>query len=349
MISKFIHRLPITKNKPSCLGTGLLTLDLVYRFGDPKPHAVSGGSCGNVMTILSKDGWDATPACHIGNDVAGAIVRSDLERFGVNTTLLKHSYDVQTPVILEFIKKNGGQYHHEFRRTCHKSSRKLPRYTAIHGSHYTRLLSELEHFDVYYFDRLNEVNLRIAQSFNKLGKIVFFEPQHIENNAMFDEALLYVDILKVSSEQVPQEDFSRFQSRPTLTIQTRGKAGVSYWLSSHVGNFECHIEAQRVNRIKDASGCGDWLSASLINKLCGFGKKHLSTMQPFQIEDAIRYGQLRSTKNLKQWGARGGMYGHYSFKSHTLKAPGAIKVKGRYNTIIEEKFRPIDLLDTLLV
>ena len=59
--------------KPVCLGTGLVVLDVVM---NGNPHSRSkvwaGGSCGNVLTILSYLGWNAFPITRLGNDDAGS-------------------------------------------------------------------------------------------------------------------------------------------------------------------------------------------------------------------------------------------------------------------------------------
>src|SRR5438445_8525678 len=44
-----------THSKPTAWGIGLIALDLILDGGDPKPRLSAGGTCGNVMAILSRD------------------------------------------------------------------------------------------------------------------------------------------------------------------------------------------------------------------------------------------------------------------------------------------------------
>lgn len=104
----------------TCIGTGLLTLDVVIPDNQSGPQQVyAGGSCGNVLTILSYLGWRCYPAARLGNDEAGNLVRQEFERFGVSSRFLIESAFERTPIIIEVIRSDKkGQPLHNFRWNC---------------------------------------------------------------------------------------------------------------------------------------------------------------------------------------------------------------------------------------
>ena len=57
---------PVASPRPVCAGTGLVALDIVFN-GDSTvpPRMWAGGSCGNVLTILSYLGWQAVPLARL--------------------------------------------------------------------------------------------------------------------------------------------------------------------------------------------------------------------------------------------------------------------------------------------
>src|SRR5262245_39516594 len=90
--------------RPRVFGTGLIALDVVSESKDSKPQLFAGGTCGNVLAILSHLGWTATPIGRLDTEFAGTFVRSDLRRWGVDTSLLSLSPTARTPVIFQKIR-----------------------------------------------------------------------------------------------------------------------------------------------------------------------------------------------------------------------------------------------------
>lgn len=313
--------------KPKCLGTGLLSLDLIYKDSN-LPYAAAGGSCGNVMTMLTSFGWDARPACKIGSDTAGAILLHDLMNFGVNTDWVQTDNNVKTPIILEFINSQTSSTH-KFSRTCHKTHKKLPRYAKLNKDQVHRLAKSVEDFDVYYFDRLDESSFTLAQMFAHLNKPVFFEPQKITNLSQFIAVLPYISILKVSEDTA--NDFNQLieNDRPELTIITRGKEGLSY----HLKNGQTtSIEAIGHNYVVDACGSGDWLSASIINQLFFKTNISLDLISVSMLEAILFEAQRNSVNNLSFIGARGAMYNNIKPNpiEPSFTCGNGVTLKGQY-------------------
>lgn len=333
------------RRRPSCLGTGLLTLDLVYKPENNLPLVATGGSCGNVMSILSQYGWNTYPASNIGNDVAADLIIRDLSRFSVNVDLIEKKAQLKTPVILEFIREKNGMLRHEFSRTCHKSRQKLPRYTPINSGLFQKIKQNIYKYDVYYLDRLNQDSLALAKEFKKQNKIVFFEPQLIQDDQETSEMLSVADILKVSASQVEKKVLLNLPFKPAITLVTHGSEGLEYTLRNKREDVHGYLEAFPSRKVRDASGCGDWLSATLIKSICSDGIENIDQLDAQQLIQALNSGQKKSLQNLHEWGARGGMYKGYKQLIKCSKQPSIVNVKGRYPRITRNSIRPVDLLD----
>ncbi len=92
---------------PKCIGSGLIALDLVIdQNGESDEKYYAGGSCGNVLTILSSLGWDSHPVAKLGSDPAGEYLVKDMVSWGVNCTQISFDKSTNTPVIIEILS-NG--------------------------------------------------------------------------------------------------------------------------------------------------------------------------------------------------------------------------------------------------
>jgi fructokinase len=333
--------------KPKCLGTGLLSLDLIYQDLD-RPYAAAGGSCGNVMAILSSFGWEASPAGSIGRDVAADILLHDLQSLGVITDWVDTVESVQTPIILEFLNQVDEVAVHSFSRTCHKTNQKLARYNSISDVHFQKLSHRVQEFDVYYFDRLDHISVAISKLFKKQDKPVFFEPQKLTDLQLFLDVLPYVDILKVSEDADPQIFEALEFYSPQLTVVTRGKRGLSYQVKDRQS---VSVTAMEQSDFVDACGSGDWLSATIINDLLNENIRSLESLTDGILEAALFRAQVNSAQNLAFAGARGSMYqkqidAFSSEREFTCK--NGIKLKGAYLQL-QDDVPPFDLLEQAVI
>src|SRR5690349_12502006 len=74
--------------KRKLVAAGFLALDVVFGLEDAAPQFYAGGTSGNIATGLAYLGWNSLPIGRLADDVAGDVVRKDLERWGVETRLL---------------------------------------------------------------------------------------------------------------------------------------------------------------------------------------------------------------------------------------------------------------------
>ena len=93
--------------QPVCVGTGLVALDIVFN-GEASmpPRMWAGGSCGNVLTILSYLGWLTIPLIRLGQDDAADRILKDWQKFDVDCNFVELDKKVSTPIIVEQIRNS---------------------------------------------------------------------------------------------------------------------------------------------------------------------------------------------------------------------------------------------------
>ena len=119
---------PAKSDSPSVLGSGLIALDLIVAPGGFVTHSI-GGTCGNVLTLLSSQGINAVPVGQSGNDLAADLIRGQLAAVGSDSSLLLRKSGVNTPRIVELAPRNG-TLRHRFAFTCPLCKTRLPRNSA---------------------------------------------------------------------------------------------------------------------------------------------------------------------------------------------------------------------------
>ena len=275
--------------RPVCVGTGLVVLDAICADGR-EPRFLAGGSCGNVMAILSHLGWDAYPAARLGDDPEGRRVVGDMRRWGARTALVRVEPGIRTPRIIERVGRGA----HKFSLVCEHGSR-LPRRRPYTIRAAGEALAKMPAAGVFYFDRAGPGALEMARRMKARGAAVFFEPHKHSGGGVFSECLRVADVVKHCG-------VSPGDPRIPLEIQTMGEDGVRYrtrgmrsW--ARLGSFPA--------RVVDAAGSGDWMSAGLIHRMFGGGSKIPGRRG---IESALRFGSALAAANCGFVGARGMMY-----------------------------------------
>ena len=221
--------------KSICVGSGLIALDIILN-GNPNtpPKYQAGGSCGNVLTILSFLGWESYPMARLARDSNSTLLINDLRKWNVKTRLLTKTSDGSTPTIIHRIIRNKkGQPIHRFEFKEPETGNWFPRYKPILNSKIDIVKSKQPIANVFYFDRINRGTIELAKYNKEKGALIFFEPSSIGNIKLFKECLETSDIIKFSSERIKNysEIFPVQQS--ILEIQTCGQEGLKYRFSIH--------------------------------------------------------------------------------------------------------------------
>ena len=221
------------------VGAGLISLDVLIWNGQRVPISYYvGGTCGNVMMILSHMGWDAYPIARLDGTKDGVRVLDDMKKHHVHTDFVS-TQDGKTPVIVQrnFINKDGVPTH-KF-----ESRNNIGRFYLDFKSITLKQANEvIERIDfvpkVFFFDRVSPAILKIATIFREKGAVIFFEPSSRGGNVrLFNECVEVSDIVKFSEQRI--KDINQFKDyKDKLFIQTQGAKGLSYRLSGDWKHFK---------------------------------------------------------------------------------------------------------------
>ena len=308
----------VRAQKPVAVGMGLVALDAVFSTnGHVAPQYYAGGTCGNVLMILSYLGWRSLPVSRLRSDRAGERLVQDLRHWGVSTEFVTQSPEGSTPVIVQRIRRSaGGVPRHSFSWRCPSCGAHLPGYKPVLASGIEAIALNIPRGAVFFFDRVSRSTLLMAKISRKRGAVVVFEPASIGEPSLFKEAWELSHIVKYSHErlrEMAELGLGQTQSSGVLIeIETIGAEGLRYrsrlpravagWIS---------VPAYSVSDIKDTSGAGDWCTAGLLNALATKGATGLARTTQSKLQTALENAQALAAWNCHFEGARGGMY-HYT-------------------------------------
>ena len=291
--------------RPRVFGTGLIALDVVSESKDSKPQLFAGGTCGNVLAILSHLGWTATPIGRLDTEFAGTFVRSDLQRWGVDTSLLSLSPTARTPVIFQKIRtdRNGVPYH-TFSFYCPECGHRVPGFQPVTA----RTVESIKHLvtcvDVFFVDRVSKGAIVLAESIADSEGLIVFEPASSDGSKAFKRMVELAHIVKYSNERLDDLGMAARDS-PHVEVQTLGRGGLRYRTR---GRHWSHMDAEPLIDLKDAAGAGDWLTAGLIHAFRGKTAQKMREIRNSELTKALSFGQSLAAWNCQFVGARGGMY-----------------------------------------
>ena len=296
----------------TCVGAGLLTLDLVFNQESPGLYQVrSGGSCGNVLTILAYLGWESKPVARIGRDEGGDIVLKDLAGFGVDTAFVIQEESTSTPAILQAIRKSrNGSRTHSYSFHCPQCGSYLLRHRAISGAMAGAVVEQMPDAAVFFFDRVSRGTLNLANNYREHGAFIVFEPSSVTDKKLFGEAAAVAHLLKYSVERLPDISYLVGGIDIPLEVQTLGPEGLRYrWYKGDSdGRLWSFMPAYPVTDTLDEAGSGDWCTAGLINALGQNGATSFWKAEPQELEQALKLGQAMAAVNCNFPSARGVMY-----------------------------------------
>lgn len=302
----------LTSKAPSVLGTGLIALDLVFedsKAGEPSPWA--GGTCGNVLAILSYFGWRALPVARLNGDEASRRIEHDLGRWGVDLRFARLRPAAPAPIIVQRIHRTaGGHVSHRFSLCCPRCGAWFPSFRPVPLKPLEPVVAEMPHLSVFFTDRASPGSLRLAHMARERGALVAFEPSGLGQVRHFQEMLRLTDVLKYSRERLPSLGGPAAPEGVLLELQTLGASGVRFrsQLPQFRSNEWQHMDAFDVPDLQDAAGSGDWTTAGLLHVLGRGGRAHLLHLRRADVLEAVRLGQALASWNCRFVGARGGMY-----------------------------------------
>jgi sugar/nucleoside kinase (ribokinase family) len=316
---------------PIVVGTGLIALDVVLEVGTEKePWLWTGGTCGNVLTILSYLGWQSFPVARLNGDAASQCVEEDLARWGVRLDHAKTSPQSRTPIVVHRIAKTAaGMPYHRFSWSCPNCGSWLPGYRAVVASAAEDVAQRLGTAKVFFLDRVSRGALVLAKACSAKGALVFFEPSSLGEPRLLREALALAHVLKYSHEQARSFRGVGIEAAPLLEVETLGGEGLQYRsriAGARTDGWE-RLDACQATELRDAAGAGDWCTAGIIHRLAQRGSSGLRDARRRQVEGALRFGQALAAWNCSFEGARGGMYA-VDEKTFRLEVQGIVSRDG---------------------
>jgi fructokinase len=309
-----------SENSPHnvCVGTGFVAVDVVINGQSQEPIGVwAGGSCGNVLTILSYLGWHTYPIARIGGDAAGKVLLKDFTDWNVRTELLSWDNIGKTPLVIQKLrKKRDGSTSHSYDFYCPHCQHRLPDYKPVLLKNVPSIFDSRSSTDCFYFDRVQPSSLKLAELYKRQGALIFFEPSGVNDLKLFETCLHVADIVKISVDRAHRIHPLIENSSVPLTIMTSGALGLQYKLGAN--RSWKTLPPYQTNVNKDASGAGDWCSAGIIHSFSKLAIRNISSAAATQIEECLMLGQAMGALNCYYEGARGIMYNLSQYKFSKL-------------------------------
>lgn len=286
------------------VGTGLIALDVLLKNQNTALYTALGGSTGNVLAILAYLKWESFPVAHIGIDSAGSSIQKEFKSLRANTRFLINETNRGTPVIYQW--PGDKEKSHRFSFACPLCGTKK-RFSDYFCDH--QLFDAVVNFvrapQVFYFDRVTLLALRLAEKYRLSGSIIMFEPSEISSDKdLMRYALSLTHIIKYADDRI--SDLADFDlSNVEVEIQTLGAAGLRFRAPSLTVGW-VDLPAIKVPYIADTAGAGDWCSAGFLHHLFS-NNTATNIFNHNSIHNALRFGQALSALNCMYDGARGVM------------------------------------------
>lgn len=308
-----IHINNNTIEMKSIIGIGLVALDVVLeKNSEVKPILYAGGSCGNVLSILSYLGFSTYPIARLANNRATEELINDIKTWGVKTDLIIKGDDGSTPIIIQRISKSkDGTPIHRFEFRDPETGKYLPSFKPVLVKSIEDLYNRKSFCDFFYLDRISRSSIELAKLYKNNGAIIIFEPSSlkIDNTSLLNEIVEFVDIIKFSNDRIPHYKSIFENGKIPIEIETLGKEGINYRINTQLGDGKWkHVSTFDLLKIVDSAGAGDWTTAGIIKSLIENNITTVNQIDPNKFEDFLIYGQALGALSCLYKGARGLMY-----------------------------------------
>lgn len=295
----------LTNRMIKCVGAGLVSLDILMRgYSDKQVSYKLGGTCGNVMAILSYMGWHTYPIARLDSTDYGKLLLDDMKSCNVHDDFVS-TVDGTTPVIVQrnIVDKYGNPCH-KFELLNNHSGRFFLTYKSITKKQATEIIDKLDFVpEVFFIDRVSPAILQLAEYFKSQGTLVFFEPSMKPSSKGFAECLQISDVVKFAYQRIQDVGFT-VACNNKLFIQTLGADGLQFSLN---GSSWEKIDPVANDNVVDTSGAGDWTTASFLNYLRKNDMLDIKRLDTSVVREGLTFAQKIASESCSYEGARGMM------------------------------------------
>ena len=188
--------MPRTMPRDTVAGAGFIALDILLASKqDRQLRRRAGGTCGNVLAILSFLGHASVLIARLGTDKAADLIMSDLKSTGVDCQHVQRDSSGRTPRVVEFLPDRPGSTH-RFAFTCPMCQRRFPRRSEPIYEQGHESIHQIKPA-LFFFDRSGPTTIKLAMEARESGALVMFEPHSFGSNGNFSKALQISDVVKV--------------------------------------------------------------------------------------------------------------------------------------------------------
>lgn len=297
--------LPANRNDARVLGSGLVALDLIVATEVGVTHSV-GGTCANVLTILSSLGIDAGLVGKTGDDLAAALIRFQMESLGCDISKVIRVPDLRTRRITELLPGISAK-RHRFTFTCPECKSSLPRNSEYRKKEAKDAQVDWAGVDLFFLDRPSPGGIYLAQEAREAGVPVMFEPPSSLASNRLQEALAVADIVKYSVHNFRDRLPESTSGQVRLLIETQEAAGLRYRIirDGVLENWKL-LPAFDARCPRDSAGAGDWCTAGFVREFV-VRKKNWGWTDS-EVESALTFGQALAAVSVCFLGALGALF-----------------------------------------
>ena len=297
-----------------CVGSGIYNLDTIVvrdypdgqtgkRFTDKVVAEEVGGTCGNVMCLLSNFGLETYPQVSLDDSPEGRIIAEDLERYDCDMRFVTNTQDGGTTLLRVTHKRNPDGSPKVSVRAGSPGGSRFPRRKFLRARDqapaFVDALTSQFIPDFYFFDSPAAGHRYIARELRTMGTTVYFEPSSISTKADLESVSLS-DIVKFSDENVPDISFAdAFKDK--LFVQTCGKEGLRFKLRG--GEWKT-LPGIPNDNVVDTEGAGDWTTTAIIYGIVRTGKP-FAELNEEDVVPILMEAQRIASEKVSHLGSKG--------------------------------------------
>lgn len=297
-----------------CVGSGIYNLDTVVvreypdgpdgkRFTEKVVAEEVGGTCGNVMCLLSSFGFEAYPQANLDDSLEGKKIAEDLERYGCDMRFVTNTPEGGTTMLRVTHKRNPDGTPKISVRAGSPGGSRFPNRKFLRARDqapaFVEALTSEFIPDFYFFDSPAAGHRYVARELHTMGTTVYFEPSGISTKADL-ECVSLSDIIKFSDENVPDTSFAdAFNDK--LFVQTCGKDGLRFKLRD--GEWKA-LPGIPNDNVVDTEGAGDMTTAAIICGIVRTGKP-FEVLNEDDVESILMDAQRFASEKVSYLGSKG--------------------------------------------